>query len=123
MTISLNLPFPVPLSACFHNVRGRGRATTPRYAAYQREAGKMILAQGSPKVAGPVVLEVDFTAPDRRARDGDNLLKCVFDTLVKAGVIEDDNNRVIVASSFRWVHDQTPCRVTVRPVAASVGAA
>ena len=83
----------------------------------------MIMAQGSPKVAGPVVLEVDFTAPDQRARDGDNLLKCVFDTLVKAGVIEDDNNRVILASSFRWVDAQTPCRVTVRPVAASVGAA
>lgn len=36
---------------------------------------------------------VDFTVPDRRKHDVDNLLKCVFDSLV--GVVFDDDNQVV----------------------------
>jgi hypothetical protein len=34
----LELPFPVPLSACFINVAGRGRVASKRYLAWQTEA-------------------------------------------------------------------------------------
>lgn len=120
-TVGMCLPFPITLSACFKNVRGNGRAATDRYTAYKAEAARMILAQGAPKVSGPVVVEVALTAPDRRKRDADNLMKCLFDTLVHNGVIEDDNNRVVVAFSVRWVDEQAPCHVTVRPVCAGTG--
>jgi len=33
----IELPAPVPLSACFTNVAGRGRVPTKRYLAWQNE--------------------------------------------------------------------------------------
>lgn len=118
MTVSLNMPFPVPLASCFIKSKGGGGIPTKRYKAYRANAAQMITAQGSPKVAGPVVVEIELTAPDRRKRDADNLMKCVFDNLVKAGVIEDDNNRVVRAFSVRWVETGRPCYVTIRKVEA-----
>ena len=38
-----------------------------------------------------VKVEVEFYPPDWRRRDLDNLFKCLFDSLVNAGAIEDDH--------------------------------
>lgn len=43
-----------------------------------------------PKLTGQVKLSGEFYPPDRRRRDLDNLLKCLQDTLVHAGLLEDD---------------------------------
>lgn len=43
------------------------------------------------KLSGAVSLSLDCYPPDRRRRDIDNILKCLLDSLVNAGVLEDDS--------------------------------
>ena len=43
------------------------------------------------KFSGAVALSLDCYPPDRRRRDIDNILKCLLDSLVNAGVMEDDS--------------------------------
>lgn len=120
--VRLELPFPIPLHACFRNVPGRGRVKTERYAKYSDNAAKELLVQRPGRIKGPVSVHVSLVAPDARARDGDNLLKCLFDTLVKNGVIEDDSNRVIVRHSLTWAGYGPPCVVIVQEAVEAMAA-
>ena len=110
---SIYLPFPVPLHACFIKSKGGSGIPSKRYKAFGVEAAGMILAQGAPKVSGPVSVKIHLCAPDRRKRDGDNLLKCLFDTLTTNGVIEDDNNQIVRRFSVEWTEATAPCRVEI----------
>lgn len=111
--VSLILPFPVPLAACFIKSKGGSGIPSKRYKAFSADAREAWLAQGRPKVSGPVGVEIYLTAPDNRARDADNLGKCIFDNLTALGVIEDDSNRFVRWHVMQWVEAQTPCRVVV----------
>lgn len=112
--VRVELPWPVPLHDCFTNAPGKGRVPTKRYAAYRKEAGQMLMAQRARPVRGPVSIHIQLVAPDRRVRDGDNTLKCIFDTLKHFGIIEDDSNRVIRRHELVWANDGPPCVVIVQ---------
>lgn len=43
------------------------------------------------KISGPVSVILDFYPPDARKRDLDNQFKCLFDSIVRAGCIDDDS--------------------------------
>lgn len=43
----------------------------------------------------PVVVSFRFSFSDKRRRDLDNCVSTVFDTLVKAGIIEDDSHKFV----------------------------
>lgn len=60
--------------------------------AYRADCAKRVLAGTRPAspLAGSLVAGIAAYAPDRRARDLDNLPKAVFDALKHCGVIEDD---------------------------------
>lgn len=113
--IRIELPFPVPLHALWLKHKGGGGIPTPRYSAYGREAWAMIAQQRAGKAKGPVSVHIRVVAPDRRVRDGDNLLKCVFDTLKTNSVIEDDSNRIVKRHELVWADDGPPCVVLVQP--------
>ena len=110
----IELPFPVPLSACFTNVPGRGRVPTGRYKAWQNEALWMIKAQRVQPIKGEVSISVGLVAPDKRARDAGNCDKAVCDVLVKAGIIEDDSNKYVRRLSYEWRADGPPCAVLIQ---------
>ena len=44
-----------------------------------------------PKLEGKVKLTGEFYPPDARKRDLDNVLKCMIDSLVHAGLMRDDS--------------------------------
>lgn len=111
----IELPFPVPLHALWKVHKGGGGKPTPRYAAYGKEAWAMIAQQRPKKLKGPVTVDIFVVAPDARARDGDNLLKCLFDTLKNNGVIEDDSLKIVRRHSLEWMDSGPPCVVVVRP--------
>lgn len=46
-------------------------------------------------VSGPCTINVSFTHGDKRRRDSDNGLSSVLDLIVDAGIISDDNWRVV----------------------------
>jgi crossover junction endodeoxyribonuclease RusA len=56
---------------------------------YRRQV-KAILS-GVPKLIGPVQVCIVASPPDKRQRDLDNLLKCLLDSLTKAGLWDDDS--------------------------------
>ena len=115
-TQRLSLPFPVPLADCFNNA-GKTRIKTDRYKAYQREAAQVLAYEQKAKpMAPPYHIEVSLRAPDNRARDGDNLLKCLFDTLVKCGILTDDSNREIKSFNVAWVDEGEPCVVQITSI-------
>lgn len=132
--LRLELPFPIPLSACFKDVSFKSRkppfrlihtrAPTSRYEAWQKKAERMIFLQtrGMPRNAAGILLpmRVDVTirlvAPDKRERDADNNGKSVMDALTKNLIITDDNNRFVRDLKFAWRDDGLPCVVFLTPV-------
>ena len=114
-TQRIELPFPIPLASCFINV-GRTRTKSKRYRVYEKLAAAELMARGVKQMKPPYHIDITFCAPDRRKRDADNLFKCLFDTLVKNGVIEDDNNQCIHSASWRWVDEGEPCVVQITSI-------
>jgi len=110
----IELPAPVPLSACFTNVSGRGRVPTKRYLAWQNEALWMIKSQKAKPVKGRVSIYVRLVAPDKRHRDAGNTDKSIMDVLVKAGIIEDDSNRFVRRVTFEWRDEGPACVVVIQ---------
>ncbi len=109
----LELPFPLPVSACFENVPKVGRRATARYREWTNEALWMIHSQKPQKFAGEVSISIGLVAPDKRARDADNALKGCLDVLVKSGVIRDDSNRYVRRLTVQWVASGAPCTVLI----------
>lgn len=109
----VELPFPLPVSACFENVPKVGRRATARYREWTNEGLWKIATQKPSKFAGEVSISVGLVAPDKRARDADNTLKCILDLLVKAGVIKDDSNKFVRKITVQWVASGAPCTVII----------
>lgn len=89
--IELELPMPVSenryrrvVAGCSHPVISHeGRK-------YHDHVRAIFRASGMVPIPGEVRLRLEFYPPDRRRRDLDNLFKCLLDSLVAAGAIEDD---------------------------------
>ncbi|MEZ2132713.1 MULTISPECIES: RusA family crossover junction endodeoxyribonuclease [unclassified Sinorhizobium] len=113
MTARLELPFPLPVSACFENIPKIGRRATQRYREWTNEALWMLKAQKAPRFTGEVSISIGLVAPDKRARDCDNTLKCIMDALVKASVIKDDSNKYVRRVTVQWVPSGAPCTVLI----------
>lgn len=84
------LPWPPSVNRLFTNRRG-GRAKTPAYQAWIKEAGLELLTQQPNRHEGEVAVHIIASPPDRRKRDLDNLFKPVLDLLVRHNVIADDS--------------------------------
>lgn len=113
MTARITLPFPLPVSACFENVPKVGRRATARYREWTNEALWMIASQKPQKFVGEVSISIGLVAPDKRARDADNTLKCILDTLVKGSIIKDDSNKYVRRVTVQWVASGAPCTVII----------
>ena len=105
---------PPPISACFTNVKGRGRVPTKRYKDWTALALKAISDQRVAPMPGEVSITVGLVAPDKRERDGDNLLKALFDTLKKAGVIQGDSNRYLCKHTAEWLSSGPPVTMLIQ---------
>lgn len=101
--VSFQLPtMPVPLHACFIN-KGKTRIDSPRYRAWKADTDTYLSLQDSARetVTGQVRVRYYVKRPDNRARDLDNLLKSLNDTLTRNCIIEDDS--CIVDLGIAWV--------------------
>lgn len=109
MIAQFSIPvFPVPLSACFVNVKRNGRADSMRYKEFKRvvdtdPARNQSAVLGTPyraTFAGDVMVDYAVLRPDRRNRDLDNLLKALNDTLTRNHIVHDDSQ--IVDLRIHW---------------------
>ena len=87
--ISFELPWPPSVNRYYRHVGPRvlisceGRRY--RMMCVSRLGGMF------PKLEGKVKLTGEFYPPDARKRDLDNVLKCMIDSLVHAGLMRDDS--------------------------------
>lgn len=63
---------------------------------------------------GRVSMEVELWAPDRRKRDIDNPLKCLFDAMTYAKIWEDDEIVDCLLMHKRGVESPGKCVITLR---------
>ena len=106
------LPYPPTANNLYRNVR-KGRVKTDHYNAWLAEALAVLRGQRFTYVPGSYRLALVVDAPDRRARDVDNLLKPVSDLLKKAGVISDDSKARKVSAEWSDTPPAKPGRVLV----------
>lgn len=87
--MSFDLPWPPSVNRYYRHVGPRvlisreGRKF--RMMTVSRLSGRF------PKLTGHIALFGDFYPPDARRRDLDNVLKCTLDSLVHAGLMDDDS--------------------------------
>jgi len=87
--VSFDLPFAPSLNRYYRHVGPR--VLISREGRLYRRMVVSRLGGLFKKFSEAVSLSLDCYPPDRRRRDVDNILKCLLDSLVGAGVIEDDS--------------------------------
>ncbi|MEX6119772.1 RusA family crossover junction endodeoxyribonuclease [Providencia hangzhouensis] len=92
-TISLILPFPPSVNACWRNINGK-TLISAKGRAFRANAMAVIYEQlrKRPKaITEHVSVIVKMYPPTNHRRDIDNYLKAPFDALTHAGVWKDDD--------------------------------
>lgn len=95
-TLSIELPYP-PSANSYWRHPGRGplagrHLISQEGREYRRAVGAAVgLVRGRQGLTERLVVMVEANPPDRRRRDLDNLLKPLLDSLMHAGVYEDDS--------------------------------
>lgn len=110
------LPFPVSVNNMFLNIAGRGRIKSPKYRAWQSEAGWRLRQQRAVPIRGLVAIEIKAIKPDNRRRDIDNLSKAICDILVVNNVITDDKMIERITAEWARSDDLSGVSVTVVPL-------
>jgi len=89
-TLELTLPYP-PSVNTYWGFHGHRRFLTPKAVDFKKAVAHWVSL--SAKKFGNARLEVTIIshAPDRRARDIDNIVKPTLDALVQAGLFDDDS--------------------------------
>lgn len=98
--VSFTLPTPPSVNELYKNLPGRGRVKSGVYDDFIRRGIASIRAQTVTTLAGYVIAIFGVERMSASA-DIDNRLKSMLDTIVKAGVIEDD--RFITAIAVSWL--------------------
>ena len=121
--ITLTLPYPPSansLRAIFTPKHGRARMiTTEKGREYYSRVQGVVLAAGMPSLgAVPVHVDIQVHRPDHRKRDLDNVRKAINDSLVKARVIDDDEQILTDSGSKDHPIDKATARVeiTITPI-------
>lgn len=112
---------PPSTNNLFLNV-AHGRIRSQKYDTWLQEAHVDYLRQRPKKVAGPVHITMEFQEPKRRS-DLDNRIKAPLDFLVKAGVIEADDNSTVRKLNLAWSDEVEGCRITIESIFVPVASA
>ncbi len=93
--IELELPWPPSTNRVWRNVVVAGKPRTllsKEGKAYRAlVVRQVLLARANHQLAGRLAVSLLAEAPDRRARDLDNICKATLDALTHAGVYLDDS--------------------------------
>jgi hypothetical protein len=98
--VAFTLPTPPSVNELYKNVKGVGRVKAGLYDDFIRRGVASIRLQGVAALPGYVVAVFGVERMSITA-DIDNRLKSMLDTIVKAGVIEDD--RFVTAIAVSWL--------------------
>lgn len=91
--LEICLPYPPSVNHYWKHTR-QGRHYISKAGRAFKSIATEICQQFVP-FEGPVEIKIEIYFPDNRPRDLDNLPKGIFDSLVGAGLIKDDNRKII----------------------------
>lgn len=97
---TFTLPVPPSVNQLFRNVPGKGRVKTRVYDDWQGHALTSLRLQKIAPLKGQVVVLFGVERSSRSA-DIDNRIKAMLDALVKAKIIQDDNQ--VTAFAAAWL--------------------
>ena len=86
--MSFDLPWPPSVNNYYRHV---GQRVLISRAGRKYRMMCVSRLSGKAKMVGRVTLSIECYPPDKRRRDLDNILKCLQDSIVSAGVLEDDS--------------------------------
>jgi crossover junction endodeoxyribonuclease RusA len=89
-SITLTLPWPPSVNHYYRKV-GRRMLISRRGRLYRQAVCAIVRELGINSFDCELKIVIDAYPPDRRRRDGDNLLKAVFDSLQHGGLYKDDS--------------------------------
>jgi len=118
--VSVCLPFPPSVNNLFSQgvVKRKIRRFPSRaYKAWRKEAGILLMASRIKRFEVPVVIRLQLTPKDSRARDADNYNKPVIDALVEARILLGDDSRYVKAVTAYWENPSAShgVRIWIRP--------
>lgn len=94
-------------------------STSDAYKAYAKGALMLIPASARQHIDYPVNVKAVYYMQTKRKVDIANLHSCLHDVLVSAGVVEDDNCKIIAAtdgSRVRYDKEHPRTEVTITPM-------
>jgi crossover junction endodeoxyribonuclease RusA len=91
--VALELPYPPSVNTIWRHTRDGRVYLSQKGRDYRRRVSSCVLVQarGHKAFTSPVRVLVRVYPPDKRARDIDNLMKALGDSLTLAGVYQDDS--------------------------------
>lgn len=92
--LEIALPYPPSVNHYWRHTYSGKHYISEKGRAFRAETVK-ICQQFDPFI-GPVQTVLQVYYPDKRSRDPDNLEKALWDGLKAGGLIEDDNNQILV---------------------------
>lgn len=108
------LPFPPSTNNLFAQNRKTGRRFPSKgYKAWRNEAHVLLRMAKIPRFEVPVVIKLELTPKDNRARDASNYIKAVEDALVQARILIDDDQRYVKAVAPYWLNPSPRAGVLV----------
>lgn len=93
-SLAMCLPWPPSLNTYYRSLNKgplAGRVLISEKGRDYRAHVQMLVRGVNAFVGGRIKIELGAYPPDKRARDLDNLLKCVLDSLQEARIIENDS--------------------------------
>ena len=88
--LTLDLPYPPSLNRYYRSFGGRV-VISREGRRYTDSVVSILSSCGMTAMRRKVRMRIDVYPPDARRRDIDNILKCLLDSLVKGGALEDDS--------------------------------
>jgi len=101
VSLSISYPPATGNTAVRHTKTG-GHYQNPKIVAWRNENRARINLQNIGALVGMVRVSIIAIAPDKKARDADNVVKVTNDLLTYCDVLQDDSNQVIRELSFVW---------------------
>jgi len=89
-TLELSLPYP-PSVNTYWGFQGHRRFLTDRAVDFKKAVAHWVSLSGVNFGKARLEVTIITHAPDRRARDIDNIVKPTLDALVQAGLFDDDS--------------------------------
>jgi len=103
VAVTFQLPVPPSVNELFRNVPGKGRVKTRVYDDWRAHALTSIRLQKLAPVDGHVLIRLNIEMAGDRS-DLDNRVKAIFDAIVEAKIISDDDTIFVLK-----LHQMSPC--------------